>query len=101
MQKSEEDPPIYEFIIDENEEKAYQIRLTISEFRDKTYLNFRKYFLSYEGDWLPSKEGVSMELGLENVSNLLNAVTSIVADSEAINLLDEVLDEKRRNRKVP
>jgi len=73
----------YEKTIYENTEKFYQLKLTLSEFRDKYYLNIRKYFQSYEGDFVPSREGVSMEASVENIYALLDGLFDIVAQGEA------------------
>ena len=51
----EENPPLYEKLIYTNEDKFFQVRLVVSEFRDSIYLHIRKYFLSFEGEYIPSK----------------------------------------------
>ena len=73
----------YEKTIYENLEKFYQLKLTVSEFRDKYYINIRKYFQSYEGDFVPSREGVSMEASMENIYALLDGLFDIVSQGEA------------------
>lgn len=73
----------YEKTIYENLEKFYQLKLTVSEFRDKYYINIRKYFQSYEGDFVPSKEGVSMEASMENIYALLDGLFEVVSQGEA------------------
>lgn len=73
----------YEKTIYENPEKFYQLKLTVSEFRDKYYINLRKYFQSYEGDFVPSREGVSMEASMENIYALLDGLFEIVSQGEA------------------
>jgi hypothetical protein len=72
----------YEKIIYHNEDKFYQLRLTVSEFRDKYYFNLRKYFQSYEGEFVPSREGVSMEASLENIYGLMDGIFDILSKSE-------------------
>lgn len=72
----------YEKTIYENVEKFYQLRLTVSEFREKHYLNIRKYFQSYEGDFIPSKEGVSMELSFDNLYSLMDGILDILSQAE-------------------
>ena len=61
-----EAPEIYEKIISENEEATEQIRLTINTFRDVEYLHLRKYYLDFDGDFKPSKDGVAMKLNFSN-----------------------------------
>jgi len=72
----------YEKLIYQNDDKFYQLKLTVSEFKDKYYLNVRKYFQSYEGDFIPSKEGVSMEASINNIASLLEGLLEIVAQEE-------------------
>jgi hypothetical protein len=72
----------YEKLIYENMDKFYQLRLTVSEFRDKLYFNIRKYFLSYESEWIPSREGVSMEASMENTYALLDGVFDVLSKAE-------------------
>jgi hypothetical protein len=63
---------LYERIIHENEVKAFQLRLVLNEFREKQYLHLRKYFQNFDGDWVPTKEGASMEASIQNIYNLLD-----------------------------
>ena len=78
----------YEKTIYENVEKFYQLKLTLSEFRDKYYVNIRKYFQSYEGDFVPSHEGVSMEASVENIYALLDGLFDIVSQGEAREIVE-------------
>lgn len=81
---SDESPVQYEKIIYENEAKAYQLRLVVNEFRGVTYIHLRKYFLTYEGEYQASREGVSMEAGITNIYSLLDGLLEIVSHEEAI-----------------
>ena len=51
-------PSIYERVI--NEKDNQQIRLVINTFRGVEYLSLRKYYLDFDEEWLPSKEGITM-----------------------------------------
>lgn len=53
-----EAPEMYEKIISENDTGTEQIKLTINTFRDIEYLHLRKYYLDFDGDFKPSKDGV-------------------------------------------
>lgn len=86
--------PIYEKILLENEEKAFQIRLVVSEFKEVEYLHLRKYFLSYEGIWTPSSEGVSMPLSIRNVFNLLDGLVDICAEAESSDVFNDYFKKK-------
>jgi hypothetical protein len=83
----------YEKTIYENTEKFYQLKLTVSEFRDKYYINIRKYFQSYEGDFVPSREGVSMEASMENIYALLDGLFEIVSQGEASEIVKRYADK--------
>jgi hypothetical protein len=85
---------LYEKIIHENEEKGFQLRLTISEFRDIEYLHIRKYFLSYEGEFLPSKDGISMPATISNVYALLDGMIEICSKEESIDSISTHLENK-------
>ena len=88
----------YEKLIYTNEEKFYQLKLTVSEFREKYYFNLRKYFQSYEGDYVPSREGVSMELSLENIYGLLDGLLDILSQAEGEEIIAEYYNKvKARN----
>jgi Transcriptional Coactivator p15 (PC4) len=80
---------LYEKLIYENLDKFYQLKLTVSEFREKYYVNVRKYFQSYEGDFIPSKEGISMEASMHNILSLLDGLMEIVSKEESAALINK------------
>ncbi len=84
----------YEKILYENEDKGFQLRLTLGEFRDVEYFHIRKYFLDYEGDYKPSKEGVSMPATLQNTNALLDGLLEIVSQAEGSQEILEHLSTK-------
>lgn len=87
----------YEKLIEENLEKGFQVRLVVNDFRDTTYFQLRKYFLSYEGEWVPSKEGVSIPASLENIYNVLDGLLDICAKGEGTDIIkkyaERLIDE--------
>ena len=91
---NDESPTLYEKTIYENETKAYQLRLVVNEFRGVQYIHLRKYFLSYEGEYLASKEGVSMEAGISNIYSLLDGLLEIVSHEEAIEAVSTYFSNK-------
>ena len=84
-----EAPEIYEKIISENEEATEQIRLTINTFRDVEYLHLRKYYLDFDGDFKPSKDGVAMKLDFNNSRGLFEGLVEIISLAEAKDILEE------------
>jgi len=86
--------PLFEKIIYENEQKAYQLRLVLNEFREKEYLHLRKYFLSFEDGFVPSREGASMEASISNIYALLDGLLELVANAEGIDGIEEHFSSK-------
>lgn len=77
----------YEKTIFENTEKGFQYRLVVSSFREQEYLHLRKYFLSYEGEWVPTKEGAAIPCSLQNVFALLDGLIEVCSKSESLDSL--------------
>ena len=85
---------LYEKLIFENEEKGFQYKLTVSEFRDVQYLHVRKYFLSYEGEYVPTKEGASIPATIQNIFALLDGLIEICASEESVDVITEYFGNK-------
>lgn len=75
------------YLVYQDDVKNLQLRVTISEFKDVEYLHIRKYFLSYEGEWVPSLEGVSMPISIDNIVKLTDALLDICSTAEGTDLL--------------
>ena len=95
-----ESAPLYEKIIYEDEIKAYQLRLVLNEFREKVYLHLRKYFLSFEGEYIPSREGVTMELTISNSFALMDGLLEIMSDIEGESAIEKYFGEKRGTERL-
>jgi hypothetical protein len=80
---------LYERLIEENLEKGFQVKLVLNDFRDTTYIQLRKYFLTYEGAWQASREGVSIPASIENIYALLDGLLEICSDAEAQEIIDK------------
>ena len=80
---------IYERIIHYDEEKAHQIRLTLSEFRGVEYLHLRKYYQDFDEEWKPSNEGVAMPLDLYNSKELFSGLVEILSLAESRSIIEE------------
>lgn len=81
------DEPLYEKLISENEAKGFRTMLVVNEFRDKEYLHLRKYFLSFDEGYVPSKEGISLELTLSNSYALLDGMLELCSKLEGVDAL--------------
>jgi len=69
--------------------KGHQVRLTISTFRGVEYLGLRKYYLDFEEEWKPSKEGISMAIDFSNTRELFIGLTEILSLAESKEVIEE------------
>jgi len=68
-------------------DKGFQVRLVINEFRDVQYIQLRKYFLTYEGDWQASREGISIPASIENIYAILDGMLDVCAKAEGEDII--------------
>lgn len=85
---------VYEKLIYENMEKGYQYRLTVSSFREVEYLHLRKYFLSYEGEWIATKEGASIPATIQNTYAVLDGLLELCSQAEGAEAIVAHLENK-------
>lgn len=85
-------------VICEIPEKFVQWRLTINTFRGKEYVHIRKYFLSYEGEFIPSREGACIEVNIQRLAALTSAFFKTLSHAEAVDQVLEYLDEETLQR---
>ena len=95
--KMHEAPELYEKVISENEEGTEQVKLTINTFYDTEYLHLRKYYLDFDGDFKPSKDGIAMKLDFNNSKGLFEGLVEILSLAESKSILEthfkDILDE--------
>lgn len=89
-----ESTPLYEKLIYQNDEKFYQLKLVVNEFREKYYIHIRKYFLSFDEGYIASREGISMEASFENILALLDGLMEICAKEESVELIERYFGDK-------
>ena len=82
-------PEKYERVIHYDEVKQVQVRLTINEFRGIEYLHLRKYYMDFDEEWKPSKEGVAMPLDFSNSKELFSGLVEILSLAEAKEVIKE------------
>lgn len=92
-----EAPEIFQRIVHTNEEKQVQIRLVVSTFRGVEYISLRKYYLDFEGEWSPTKEGVSFPISIENTRELFIGLTEILSLAESKAIIEEEFKEVLSN----
>ena len=90
----------YNKLIEENMDKGFQVRLVVNEFRDIEYIQLRKYFLTYEGDWQASREGISIPASTENIYSLLDGLLDICSRAEGEDIIRhyaaEILQQEKQ-----
>ena len=95
--KLHEAPEIYEKTISENEAGTEQVKLTINTFYDTEYMHLRKYYLDFDGDFKPTKDGVAMKLDFNNSRGLFEGLVEILSLAESKSILEthfkDILDE--------
>jgi len=86
---------LYEKLIDQNDVQNYQVKVVISEFRGTTYLGIRKYFLSFDEGYVPSKEGISIPLEINSSYALLEALLDICSEMEGVEAIKDKLEASK------
>lgn len=89
-----ESGPLYEKVIYQNDQKFYQLKLVLNEFRDKQYLHLRKYFLSFDEGYIASREGASMEASMANIFALLDGLLELVSSAEGEEAIERYFKDK-------
>jgi hypothetical protein len=84
-----EAPEMYERIIHLDAIKQTQVRLTVSTFRGIEYLSLRKYYMDFEEEWKPSKEGITMPIDFINSRELFIGLTEILSLAESKEVITE------------
>ena len=84
-----DESPILSEVITEDMEKYEQVRLVLQEFRGQQYLHVRKYYLDFEGEWMPTKTGICFVVTLDSVYSMFISLVKMLADSEVLHALLE------------
>jgi hypothetical protein len=70
--------------IGEIEKGKDKIIVTVKEFKSKQYIDVRTYFENDEGEWIPTKKGISFTPeNLSDAIKLLQKAEKKVAEKEA------------------
>jgi hypothetical protein len=84
-------------IILENKAKGIQYRFTISSFRGKDYIGIREWYMDFEGEYAPSKNGITMPYNLHTTSRLYSSLADVLSKAE---VLEEVKKEAVASEKI-
>lgn len=77
-----------------NEEKGILYKLSVTEFRGKSYLSIREWYLDFEGEYAPTKNGFTIPYTLDTTLAVFDALASLLSEAEVL----ETLLEKRNER---
>ena len=90
-------PEAYSRVIHYDKVKEVQVRLTINTFRGVEYIHLRKYYMDFDEEWKPTRDGIAMPLDFDNSRGLFEALVEILSISEVKGVLEthfkEVLDK--------
>jgi hypothetical protein len=90
----QESTDVYERLLHYDEVKEMQFRLTINVFRGVEYLSIRKYYLTFDEEWMPTREGVSMPLDFNNSRELFSGLVEILSLAESKDILEKQFKEQ-------
>lgn len=69
-------------------------RVVVSEFRGEEYLHIRRYYSDMEGEFLPTKTGISFKHSLSVVAGLYLALARLLSEYEISDLdIDAIYEE--------
>lgn len=80
---------VYSKVIHEYDNGMEQIRLCVSQFKDKEYLNIRKYYLDFNEEWKPTPTGISFPLTIEGTRELFVSASEIISLAESKDIIKE------------
>lgn len=85
---------LFERTIYQNDVKNYQLKVVANLFRDVEYLHIRKYFLSFEDGYVPSREGISIPMSIENIYAILDALIELCSKAETTDAITQHFEQK-------
>ena len=85
-------PAPYEKIIQQTEDE--QIRLVVNVFRGTEYISLRKYYLDFDEEWKPTRNGITMKVDFENTRRLFEGLVDILSLAESKSVLEEQFKEQ-------
>lgn len=85
---------LYEKTLFRNEDKGFELRLVVNEFRNVQYIHIRKYFLSFDEGYIPSKEGASMPASINNIYALLDGLIDICSKEEGVDAITKHFSQR-------
>lgn len=68
--------------------------MVVNDFKDIEYLHLRKYFLSFDEGYIPTKEGISIPTDLTSIYALLDGLLEVVSNAEGMEAVHKHLASK-------
>jgi hypothetical protein len=84
-----EAPEIYESIVWSDDVGYTNIKVVVSTFKDTEYLHIRKYYLDFDEEWKPTKDGITIPLDIDNTKAIFRALAEIISLAEAREVIEE------------
>lgn len=89
--------PVYEKEVHFNEEKNEKVFVMVNNFRGTEYIHIRKYYMDFDEEWKPTRDGIALPIDLDNLREIFTALVEILSISEVKGVLEthfkEILDE--------
>lgn len=83
------EPEIYEHLIYEDEVKQNRVMLVVNEFRGIEYISVRKYYQDFEGEWMPSNQGVTFPIDIDSTKAMFIGLAEILSLAESREVIEE------------
>lgn len=71
-------------ILFENLEKGIQYRLAVTEFRGVNYLTVREWYITYDGDFAPTRNGFNVPYTLHTAGRFFHALKTLLSQAETL-----------------
>ncbi len=85
-----------EQIIFSKEIEGKLLKIEISDFKNNSYIHFRWWYQSYDGEFLPSNEGVGFRLEVESVRTIVDNLSKLLTVADL-----ELILRERKNQILP
>lgn len=80
---------VYERKIFETADGDGAVILKARKYAGRYYLDLREYFVGFDGEWAPTKTGISLPLTLSTVPALFDALLEFLDSTEADHLIKQ------------
>lgn len=65
------------------------LKIEVSKFKENNYVHFRWWYQSYDGEFLPSNEGIGFKLEVESIRVIVNNLSKMLTISDLEGILNE------------